>query len=427
MPSKRGSRTSRGQDTSSTESTVLAQAVGRAGAVGFAGQADTPNTQSAYSVPSVVDDDPPVNTPEWAELYARAVDRYRAQRDRTEHEQQQAQLLWEEFLRLQGQEVPEGERSLTANEALHRQLKRLAMTASAATYERENVIGDPNQTFGIEIEFDGANGNVVARALHEAGLASSPRQESYHSSARVAGKWTVEHDATVAGEVVSPVMTDTPETWAQLERVCQILQAHGARATGRTGGHVHVGVDSAGMDHDVNKFRRVARVCAWAEDLMYRLAAATGQRGRSHRGSTNGYRWCGPLGSGQFEEVQGLSDLANRVGASHSVGLNFGNILDRNRTIEYRYFDSSLDPARLQANIKLACWVTKRAADLPDNALPTERNPLGSHRSPRDPDNGDNLLRRFADLIFVRPADKLKLYWVYQRSAWQRTRRGAAA
>jgi hypothetical protein len=403
------------------------RAVGPAGAVAFAGQADTRDAQSAYSAPSVVDDDPPVNTPEWAELYARAVDQYRAQRDRTEQEQQQAQLLWEEFLRLQGQEVPEGERSLTANEALHRQLKRLAMTASASTYERENVIGDPNQTFGIEIEFDGANGNVVARALHEAGLASSPRQESYHSSARVAGKWTVEHDATVAGEVVSPVMTDTPETWAQLERVCQILQAHGARATGRTGGHVHVGVDSAGMDHDVNKFRRVARVCAWAEDLMYRLAAATGQRGRSHRGSTNGYRWCGPMGSGQFEEVQGLSDLANRVGASHSVGLNFGNILDRNRTIEYRYFDSSLDPARLQANIKLACWVTKRAADLPDNALPTERNPLGSHRSPRDPDNGDHLLRRFADLILVRPADKLKLYWVYQRSAWQRTRRGAAA
>jgi hypothetical protein len=133
------------------------------------------------------------------------------------------------------------------------------------------------------------------------------------------------------------------------------------------------------------------------------------------------------MGSGQFEEVQGLSDLANRVGSSHSVGLNFGNILDRNRTIEYRYFDSSLDPARLQANIKLACWVTKRAAELPDTAIPQERHTLGSHRSPRDPDDGDRLLRRFADLIFVRPHDKLKLYWVYQRSAWQRTRRGAAA
>lgn len=380
----------------------------------------------AFDAGPVIDDDPPVDSPAWVELYASALAQYRDQRERREQDQEQAQRLWDEFLRLQGQDVPEGERSLVTNEALHRELKQLAMTAEAANYERENVIGDPNQTFGIEIEFDGANPNAVARALHEAGLASSPRQEAYHSSSRVPGKWMVEHDATVAGEVVSPILQDTPETWAQLERVCQILQAQGARASGRTGGHVHVGVDSAGMDHDVNKFRRVARVCAWAEDLMYRLAAATGQRGRSHRGSTNGYRWCGPMGSGHFEEVQGLSDLANRVGSSHSVGLNFGNILERNRTIEYRYFDSSLDPARLQANIKLACWVTKRAAELPDTAIPRERTPLGSHRSPRDPDDGDRLLRRFADLIFVRPKDKLKLYWLYQRSAWQRTRARAA-
>ena len=376
----------------------------------------------AFDAGPVIDDAPPVDSPAWVELYASALAQYREQREQTEREQERSQQLWDEFLRLQGQDVPEGERSLVTNEALHRELKRLATTAEAASYERENVIGDPTQTFGIEIEFDGANPNAVARALHEAGLASSPRQEAYHSTSRVPGKWTVEHDATVAGEVVSPILQDTPETWAQFERVCQILQGQGARASGRTGGHVHVGVDSAGMDHDVNKFRRVAKVCAWAEDLMYRLAAATGQRGRSHRGSTNGYRWCGPMGSGQFEEVQGLSDLANRVGSSHSVGLNFGNILERNRTIEYRYFDSSLDPARLQANIKLACWVTKRAAELPDTAIPRERTPLGSHRSPRDPDDGDRLLRRFADLIFVRPKDKLKLYWVYQRSAWQRGR-----
>src|SRR2546428_6999171 len=416
MPSKGGSRQSQDQTSPASvgpTATVLQAVVGSGRAL-------------AIDARPVIDDDPPVDSPAWVELYASALAQYREQREQTEREQEQAQQLWDEFLRLQGQDVPEGERSLVTDEALHRELKRLAMTAEASSYERENVIGDPNQTFGIEIEFDGANPNAVARALHEAGLASSPRQEAYHSTSRVPGKWTVEHDATVAGEVVSPILQDTPETWAQLERVCQILQAHGARASARTGGHVHVGVDSAGIDHDVNKFRRVARMCAWADDLLHRLAAATGQRGRSHRGSTNGYRWCGPMGSGQFEEVQGLGDLANRVGSSHSVGLNFGNILERNRTIEYRYFDSSLDPARLQANIKLACWVTKRAAELPDTAIPRERTPLGSHQSPRDPDDGDRLLRRFADLIFVRPKDKLKLYWVYQRSAWQRTRARAA-
>src|SRR6202165_5039032 len=427
MPSKGGSRESQDRTSSATvgpAATVLQAVVGSARAVAM--EATSPvGTLDAIPIGPLVDDDPPVDSPAWVELYASALAQYREQREQTEREQEQAQRLWDEFLRLQGQDVPEGERSLVTNEALHRELKRLAMTAEAASYERENVIGDANQTFGIEIEFDGANPNAVALALHEAGLASSARQEPYHSGSRVPGKWTVEHDATVAGEVVSPILQDTPETWAQLERVCQILQAQGARASGRTGGHVHVGVDSAGMDHDVNKFRRVAKVCAWAEDLMYRLAAATGQRGRSHRGSTNGYRWCGPMGSGQFEEVQGLSDLAGRVGSSHSVGLNFGNILERNRTIEYRYFDSSLDPARLQANIKLACWVTRRAAELPDSAIPTERHRLGSHAGGQSTDQNDGLLRRFADLMFVRPKDKLKLYWLYENSAWQRTRAAA--
>jgi len=286
------------------------------------------------------------------------------------------------------------------------------------------VIGDPNQTFGVEIEFDGADPSSVARALHEAGLASTPYQQGYHSH-REPGKWVVERDSTVTGELVSPVLRDTPETWAQLERVCQILRDHGARTTTRTGGHVHVGADSANLDHDLNRFRRVASVCAWAEDLMYRLAAASGRGGRQHRGAGNGYRWCGPMGSGRFEEAQSLSDLATRVGASHGVGLNYGNILEQRRTIEYRYFDSSLDPARLQANIKLACWITKRAAELPDSAIPAERHRLGSHAAGHSSDQNDRLLRRFADLVFVRPKDKLKLYWLYEHSAWQRSRAAA--
>jgi hypothetical protein len=123
--------------------------------------------------------------------------------------------------------------------------------------------------------------------------------------------------------------------------------------------------------------------------------------------------------SGQFEDVQSLQDLTYRVGSSHSQGLNYGNILDTRRTIEYRYFDSSLDAARLQANIKLACWVTKRAAELPDSAIPSERVALGSHADGHRTDDNDQLLRRFADTVFVRPKDKLKLYWLYQRSAWQ--------
>jgi hypothetical protein len=367
--------------------------------------------------PPLLEEEPGSVSPEWARLYDQAVDAHLLERERVDREQEEAQRLWEEFLEHQGEAVPEGERSLARNEELHRQLLRMAGTAAGAEYERENVIGDPHQTFGVEIEFDRASPDQVARALYDAGLASSPYQERYHSGRRRPGMWSVERDATVAGEVVSPVLRDTPETWAQLERVCSILQAQGARTSVRTGGHVHVGADSANLDHDVARFRRVAQVCAWAEDLMYRLSAASGRNGRQHRGAGRGYNWCGPMGSMDFEQASSLSELAYRVGTSHNVGLNYGNILEQRRTIEYRYFDSSLDPARLQANIKLACWLTKRAGELSDSAIPRERTRLGSHAIRAD--DRDMLLRRFADLVFVRPRDKLKLYWVYQRSAWQ--------
>ena len=421
MPSKGGSRTaaphSMGGPVAVAGQRAAAIAASGSGMVAMSERPDMPES------PPLVEEfipDPAVGSPEWADLYARAVSRRREERDRVEREQAEAQYLWEQFLTSQGESVPEGERSLANNDRLHEQMLSLAR-AAGGRYERENVIGDPNQTFGIEIEFDGADPNEVARALYSAGLTSSPTQQGYHSP-RQAGKWVVERDSTVTGEVVSPVLTDTPETWAQLEEVCSILHANGARTTNRTGGHVHVGVDSAGMDHDVNRFRRVAGVCAWAEDLIYRLAAATGRGGRHHRGAGTGYQWCGPMGSSRLEEAQSLSDLANRVGSSHSFGLNYGNILEQRRTIEYRYFDSSLDPARLQANIKLACWITKRASTLPDSAIPNERVRLGAHAGGEATDPGDGLLRRFADLVFVRPQDKLKLYWLFQRSAWQPSR-----
>ena len=421
MPSKGSSRSSTSREAPSAVAVVARPApMPRSVAGAAVASATEPMTNSV-----VADffEEPEVESPEWADLYARAVTRQRDEREHIDHEQAAAQQLWEQFLAAQGQDVPEGERALATNDNLHRQLLELART-SGGEYERENVIGDPNQTFGVEIEFDGADPNAVAQAMYDAGLAATPYMQGYHSP-RQPGKWVVEHDSTVTGEIVSPVLQDTPQTWDQLEHVCTILRERGARVSTRTGGHVHVGADSAGLDHDIGRFRRVASVCAWAEDLLYRLAAGSGRSGRQHRGAGNGYRWCGPMGSSLFEQAQSLSELASRVGASHGVGLNYGNILDSRRTIEYRYFDSSLDPARLQANIKLACWITKRASTLPDSAIPSERVRLGSHATGQVADSRDGLLRRFADLVFVRPQDKLKLYWLFQRSAWQPARRAA--
>src|SRR5437764_15072947 len=138
MPSKGGSRQS--QDHTSAESarptaTVLQAVVGSARAV--ATQATSPvGNFGANPAGPLVDDDPPVDSPAWVELYASALAQYREQREQTEREQERSQQRWDEFLRLQGQNVPEGERSLVTTAALHRELKPLGLPRAPATYAR---------------------------------------------------------------------------------------------------------------------------------------------------------------------------------------------------------------------------------------------------------------------------------------------------
>src|SRR6266849_3104465 len=135
MPSKGGSRTTNQTRTSATTIAPVAgpavvvrhatrqaildvaepiQAVlGTPSTVGAAGAAPQPDpvpVPAGAFVPEL--EDPSVGTPEWADVYARSVERHRDERERIDREQAAAQQLWDQFLEAQGSQVPEGERSL---------------------------------------------------------------------------------------------------------------------------------------------------------------------------------------------------------------------------------------------------------------------------------------------------------------------------
>src|SRR5947207_4949419 len=158
MPSKGGSRSTVGRESSAPAAAVIQAVVGApvsaGGDLANFGPSEVRADELAFG--AVLADEPPADSPEWADLYTQAQARVLADRRRVEREQRRAQRLWEEFLRAQGEAVPEGERSLAHDDQLHEQLQRLARTSAAAEYETENVIGDPNQTFGHENEFGGA-------------------------------------------------------------------------------------------------------------------------------------------------------------------------------------------------------------------------------------------------------------------------------
>src|SRR5260370_19464764 len=135
MPSKGASRTTNQSTTatiapvagpavvvqpSSTQAVlvdpVLIQAV--VGAPLAAGAVTEPARTPAVPVAAFVPDveDLAVDTPEWADLYARSVERNRDERQRIDREQAEAQQLWEQVLQAQGSEVPASDGPLPANE-----------------------------------------------------------------------------------------------------------------------------------------------------------------------------------------------------------------------------------------------------------------------------------------------------------------------
>jgi len=262
-------------------------------------------------------------------------------------------------------------------------------------YEYENVLDGSDNTFGIEIEFEGGDRRAIAQELYERGYVPEPRQGAYHSVRRP-GMWSFESDGSLnsGGEIVSPVFRDTPEAWRQIEEVCEIVRRHGGRATSRCGGHVHIG--NVPLDHDPASWQRLTDICRRNEDLIYRIAAG-GESGGAHRGT----HYATPLTrvTGELER------------AGHYASVN-----GRQHTVEFRYFNGTLDPRQWQTNVRLAHGLV-RAAGNPSTRLPEYRRPLGSVA--RSGDENHSLVRNFLDTVFTRARDKVAVLWLYATSRWQ--------
>lgn len=66
----------------------------------------------------------------------------------------------------------------------------------------------------------------IGQRLYELGLTASPQQQDLPDP--TSGKWSFITDGTVDGEIVSPILVDSPETWEQLLQIEGILAEVGA-------------------------------------------------------------------------------------------------------------------------------------------------------------------------------------------------------
>lgn len=327
---------------------------------------------------------------------------------------------------------------------------RAANTAGepVLTYEKTaGVLGgtfDPGRRgFGLEIEyefdFDGLGEdpdwddevdwesvderNVeLAEALHSAGLIPNPYQTEYHDmDSRQPGMWAFEYDSTVHGELISPILHDTPEAWEQIERACDILRAHGAKVTTNCGGHIHVGVGD--YDHDPETYKTLVTEVQANEDFLYR-AGTNPERGL-HRNTA----YSDPLAL----DVSGYSrveEIAQAVPGHSAVAMSRIGV-DQADHVEFRFFDGSLDPAVIQTRLRLAGGMVQSALAGRNTRDAGRWERLGDARA-QNP-SGERLtgdvwrdrLRRpaaFLDSVFHRDEDKQAVLALWASNRNPRTR-----
>lgn len=315
---------------------------------------------------------------------------------------------------------------------------RRAAGEPVVPYMRENAtdgLGSRHggRGFGVEIEFDFAPGvnsqearAAILRDLKVEGVIPERHPDRWlgYCQQRSFGyeMWKCTEDATVAGEIVSPIMYDDAESWGQLEKVCAVLRRHGATATTRTGNHVHVSCGD--YDHTVENHNRLLADAESAGDVLYRLAS------NPERGTHRGVRWCAPNAALPVEGYRRVQD-AQYSNSTHHVAVNFqsvsGNPGDH---VEFRMWDSTLDPAVIQTQIKVSLGMTE-AAFAGRTVEPEDREPLGTRRnanpSGRRLENEEwqaatRVFRQTLDRLFAREEDKSQATSLFAATRWQRRR-----
>lgn len=298
-------------------------------------------------------------------------------------------------------------------------------------YYYENVLNGSNITFGIELEFIDGDSNAIANELYELNLCGNRTMQGYHSVTQP-GMWKVERDGSVTsgnrgGEIISPILTDSPETWIQIEKICEVAKRHGAKVNYKTGGHVHVGAADT-LDGKRQRWRRFFKAATGFEETFLRLAGGEQRRFRDNQYTPSSIEQNRRGISRSMPAEGSVSEFQNIVrdisrGKYQSINLSTFN--SSKKTVEFRAFNGSLTPGIIQANVKYAAGMinTAEKSKLRQSEGRT-CTPSGKKRAQiineynTNNERTDKGMIQALDAIFSRKEDKLHIMSVLAKNSW---------
>lgn len=278
-----------------------------------------------------------------------------------------------------------------------------------------NSIGIPkNISFGTEVEFEDISLSSVYQELNKI--------DQFHYWQVVKDDSCSKHlnDFVIGGEVISPILHDEKIDWQLLTQSLQILKKLGAKATDKTGLHVHIGNQIFGLN--IKNVVRFIKIWCVFEHIIFKFAY-----GKDKTCRPNILYFAHPIAEAtklKCKCIPGFLEfltIPRALGYNKKWAINFANYYDLideeeiNKTMEIRVANGSLDENIIQNTInlylKLMVYV---ASDRYDENL-VDR--LFKRLKPKSLMEYDNLYIKdaliFADLIFDNNLDKINFLKQY--------------
>lgn len=233
------------------------------------------------------------------------------------------------------------------------------------------------QTFGIEIEFNGITRTKAAQVIAEH-FGTSPRHPGIGYDTRLISDhegrdWKIVSDSSVYGpsdekcELVSPICR-----WEDIELVQELvrkLRKSGAKAHSSCGIHVHIGRG----EHSAKTLRNLVNIVNAKEDLLTYSLAISGERRA---------RWCKEVDQTFLKRLNkskpktddafaalwynenGTYERSRRIATHYDFSryhlLNLHSVFQKG-TIEFRAFNSTLHAGKVKSYIQLCMAISDSA------------------------------------------------------------------
>jgi len=319
-------------------------------------------------------------------------------------------------------------------------LESFLAAPSAAPILTTGSYGTVEPMFGIEIEFDGPDSGYLESARLAGELCARMFTEynyrmDYHSLSHETQTWRYEDDMTVTGgEVISPILHDTPRDWDSLGQVIDIITAHGGNGSSRNaGGHIHL--DTSSFGNDIRVWQRFFTIYHAFDDVITRLASNPFRNGR-HRGY-NYTHLSTPYTYPHDINAAAFRNMINHYSDRGSINTSSVSPVTGNGHIEFRIWDGSADMAVIQTHVKIVCAIRDAAIfneGRHDEIMALPREDRGKHYSERRTDHehaNTNLsgehwqddtksFRQFCDLLFTTRSDKEQMATLFAMTKWPR-------